>query len=179
MPRLVSRRLQLDQGLVPPPSWSLSPLLRPHIYGRSESLKCPGPDGDLREDRKIHGKFWFVSHLARCGHRRGGAQLGDDAPLPSEIVGRHARGPPRYAVAVQRQSAYAPRSLSPRPPASSPHLRAAALGVGDRQKTHPTYIRVQKSLTHGGTSRGELFPLNRNRVRIDHAGLRSEPVRRS
>ena len=53
--RAFSRRLQLDPGLVPPTSWSFTPCGPPKIYCRAEPPKCPGPGGDLSEDRKIYG----------------------------------------------------------------------------------------------------------------------------
>ena len=39
-----SRRLQLDPGLEPPTSWSLSPCTGPEIHWRAESLKSPDLD---------------------------------------------------------------------------------------------------------------------------------------
>jgi hypothetical protein len=37
-----SRRLQLDPGLTPPTSWSLSPCTGPRIHWRAKLVDCPG-----------------------------------------------------------------------------------------------------------------------------------------
>ena len=58
-----SRRLQLDPGLVPPTSWSLSPCTGPEIQSRAEWLKSPGLDAIYLRLSRICAKSF--------GRRRG------------------------------------------------------------------------------------------------------------